>query len=176
MDARRDAGLAAAATALRVEEIAREAGGVGTTGELRLEPGIVTAVPGEASLRVDLRHPVAGALAAMLAAVRAAASEAAADRGCELDELPIWRIEPIAFDTELVERARRACEEVTGEGAVLASGALHDAAEVARRVPAAMIFVASRAGISHSREEDTGEAELRAGIEALAALAADRLV
>jgi N-carbamoyl-L-amino-acid hydrolase len=175
MDARRDAGLAAAATALRVERIAREAGGVGTTGALRFDPGIVTAVPGEASVSIDLRHPDAEALARMLAAVREAGSQAAAERDCELSERPIWRIEPIGFDPDLVERARRACERVAGEGAVLASGALHDAAEIARRVPAAMIFVASREGISHSREEDSGEAELRAGIEALALLAADRL-
>jgi len=175
MDARHDAGLAAATTALRVEEIAGAAGGVGTTGELRFAPGIVTAVPGEASLSVDIRHPDAKALAKMLAAVREAASQAAADRRCELSERPIWRIEPIGFDSDLVDRARRACERVSGEGTVLASGALHDAAEVARRVPAAMIFVASREGISHSREEDSGEAELRAGIESLAALAADCL-
>jgi hydantoinase/carbamoylase family amidase len=49
MDMRRDAGLAAARTALEVERIAREHGGVGTTGVLRLTPGIATAVPGRAA-------------------------------------------------------------------------------------------------------------------------------
>ncbi len=48
----------------------------------------------------------------------------------------------------------------------MVSGALHDAAEVASRVPVAMIFVASRDGISHAREEDSSEADLTAGIEA----------
>ncbi len=56
MDVRRDAGLAAANVALAVERIAADAGGVGTTGELDLDPGIVTAVAGEAELAVDLRH------------------------------------------------------------------------------------------------------------------------
>ena len=60
MDMRRDAGLAAASTALAVETIARELGGVGTTGVLRLEPGIPTAVAGRAELLVDLRHGEAG--------------------------------------------------------------------------------------------------------------------
>ncbi len=56
MELRNDAGLAAAETALAVERIANEHGGVGTTGELSLRPGIITAVAGEAELGVDLRH------------------------------------------------------------------------------------------------------------------------
>ena len=56
MEQRRDAGLAAAATALAVEDVARRHEGVGTTGALRLDPGVVTAVPGTAELSVDLRH------------------------------------------------------------------------------------------------------------------------
>ena len=43
----------------------------------------------------------------------------------------------------------------------MASGALHDAAEMARRVPVAMIFTPSLEGVSHSPREDTPEADLR---------------
>ena len=56
MDLRRDAGLAAAAAALTIERIPGVEGGVATTGELRLRPGIPTAIAGEAVLTVDLRH------------------------------------------------------------------------------------------------------------------------
>ena len=87
----------------------------------------------------------------------------------------MWRIEPIGFDPELVERARAACERATGTGVELASGALHDAAEIARRVPTVMIFTSSRGGISHAREEDTDEDDLRAAIEVYGLLAADCL-
>ncbi|MGH2923919.1 MAG: M20/M25/M40 family metallo-hydrolase, partial [Solirubrobacterales bacterium] len=75
----------------------------------------------------------------------------------------------------LVERARRACERATGTGEVIASGALHDAAEVARRLPAAMLFAPSERGISHAREEDTSESDLATAIEAYSLLAADCL-
>ena len=61
----------------------------------------------------------------------AAGAAAAERRGCELAETPLWRIEPIGFDTGLVFAARRACESVAGAAASLTSGALHDAAEVA---------------------------------------------
>ena len=170
MEARRDAGLAAAQAALSIERIPASEGGVATTGELRLEPGIPTAVAGRATLAVDLRHPDPAALGRMLAGTREACREAAGARRCELEERSVWRIEPIPFDPGLVAAARSACEEVAGEAAELSSGALHDAAEVARVMPAAMMFAPSKAGISHAREEDTGEADLAVAIEAYGAL------
>ena len=159
MDMRDDAGLKAARAALAVEEIARRHGGVGTTGRLTLEPGIPTAVPGRAELTVDLRHAEAEDLAAMRGEVLDAAADA--------EETPIWRIEPIAFDERLVELAA----EEAGTGRVIASGALHDAAEMARHVPVAMIFAPSSKGISHAKEEDTPEPDLEKAIEAFGRLA-----
>jgi N-carbamoyl-L-amino-acid hydrolase len=171
MDRRRDAGLAAASTALRIEEIGRSHDGVATTGGLALRPGIATAVAGEAELLVDLRHADAGELAAMLAEARAAAEQAAADRGCDFETERVWAIEPIPFDPDLVAAARDACREATGSHRVLTSGALHDAAEVARVLPAAMVFSPSVAGVSHAKEEDTREQDLVAAIEAFGLLA-----
>jgi N-carbamoyl-L-amino-acid hydrolase len=168
MEMRRDAGLAAARTALEVERIAKEHGGVGTTGVLRLTPGIPTAVPGSAELVVDLRHAAAGPLAAMLGAVREAARGAAAARGAEVEESEIWRIEPIPFDERLVAAAL----EAAGSGRSLASGALHDAAEMARHVPTAMMFTSSTNGLSHAAEEDTPEEHLELAIAAFGRLAA----
>ena len=182
MEMRRDAGLAAARMALRVEEIAREHGGVGTTGVLRLEPGIPTAVPGRAELVVDLRHEEAGPLAAMLADVREAAREAApavvgeaapagvreAPRAHTVDvtEDEIWSIEPIPFDERLVAAAL----EAAGTGRQFASGALHDAAEMARHVPTAMMFTSSTDGLSHTPEEDTPEEHLTQAVAAFGRL------
>jgi hydantoinase/carbamoylase family amidase len=171
MDSRRDAGLAAAATSLRVEEIARSEGGVATVGAIELEPGIATAVPGTASMLVDLRNRDAAALARMLESVREAAGDIAEQRGCELEDEPVWAIEPIGFDERLVGLARQACETVTGTAYELPSGALHDAASMALRVPTAMVFSPSIGGVSHSPLEDTAEHDLVAAIEAFGELA-----
>jgi allantoate deiminase len=167
MDMRHDAGLAAAASALAVEEIARRHDGVGTTGVLHLEPGIVTAVAGRAELTVDLRHPQAEPLGSMLSEVGSAAQKEAGARGCELSESEIWSIEPIHFDERLVAAAL----EEAGTGRTLASGALHDAAEMARRVPVAMMFAPSTGGLSHTKEEDTPEEDLAQAIAAFSRLA-----
>ena len=175
MDRRHDPGLVAAETALRVEEIANDAGGVGTVGGMDFEPGIPTAVPATVSMLVDLRHREPEALATMLASARDAVARSAAERGCELAEEPIWRIEPISFDPELVGLARDACEQVTGAAQELSSGALHDAASMAPHVPTAMIFSPSIDGVSHAQEEDTAEPDLAAAIESFGALASLRL-
>jgi hydantoinase/carbamoylase family amidase len=175
MDRRRDAGLAAAATALRVDEVARGEDGVGTVGSIAMEPGIPTAVPGAAAMLVDLRHPEADGLAAMLGSVQKAASACAKERDCEVTDEPVWRIDPTAFDPGLVALARRACEQVAGRDFALASGALHDAAEIAGIVPAAMVFSPSIEGISHAADEDTAEEDLRVAIEVFGALANSHL-
>ena len=107
----------------------------------------------------------------MLDSARAACETAASERHLDLSEAPVWRIEPIPFDAGLVAAARDSCADVAGEAAELESGALHDAAEVARVLPAAMMFCPSKGGISHAKEEDTDEADLAVAIEAFGALA-----
>ena len=124
---------------------------------------------------VDLRHREEDTLARMLEAVREAVRSSAAERGCEVVEEPIWRIEPISFDPELVGLAREACEEVTGTAYELSSGALHDAASMAPHVTTSMVFSPSIGGVSHAPEEDTPEPDLAAAIEAFGTLANLRL-
>jgi acetylornithine deacetylase/succinyl-diaminopimelate desuccinylase-like protein len=111
----------------------------------------------------------------MLDATRAAAAEIAERRGCELSEEPVWAIEPIAFDEGLLALAREACQSITGKPYELASGALHDAASMAPRIPTVMVFSPSIEGVSHSPEEDTSEEDLATAIEAFGALANTRI-
>ncbi len=166
MDRRADAGVAAARAIVALQGIAREHGGVCTAGRADFDPGIVTAVAGRADVLVDQRHLEPQALAAMHADARRAFAEAAAAEGCELTLEPIWRIDPVPFDEALVETAAEACAAAAGRGRRLPSGALHDASELARVCPAAMIFSSSIAGVSHAPEEDTAEADLERALSA----------
>jgi N-carbamoyl-L-amino-acid hydrolase len=168
MDARRDALAAAARFALAVREIAAGEGGVGTVGRVVARPGIATAVAGWCEVALDQRHLDAAALARMLAAAQASSETIASDEGVGVSWERTWRIEPVRFHPELVALCERAIQEVTGRCHRLPSGPLHDASAVGRAgVPAAMLFVQSLRGLSHTREEDTRPEHLELALRAL---------
>jgi len=167
MRLRRDTFMATAQAALAVREIGlRHEGGVCTVGGATSEPGVITAVPGRTEMLLDQRHLEAAELAAMLAEAREAIDKAAADHGCEVDLQHIWSIPPIPFDERLIGLARQAVQDAGGKDTAIPSGPLHDAAEMARLIPTVMIFSSSSPPVSHTKEEDTPEADLRVAIQA----------
>jgi N-carbamoyl-L-amino-acid hydrolase len=167
MDLRRDSFAAAAQAALAIREIGlRHEGGVCTVGGATSEPGVVTAVAGRTEMLLDQRHLDPHELAAMLAEAREACEQAAADHGCEVELRHLWSIPPIPFDDRLIAMAREAVVEAGGKDTAIPSGPLHDAAEMARLIPTVMIFSSSSPPVSHTKEEDTPEADLRVAIEA----------
>ena len=172
MDQRRDALLAAARLALEVRELARSRGGVGTVGRIDAEPGIPTAVAGVATMLVDQRHVEADALASLHEEAERVSRTIATKERVEVAWSPLFRIAPIPFDEHLIESAAAIVADLQGSDMRLPSGPLHDAARVAEAgVPTVMLFVRSKRGLSHTREEDTDEADLALAVEAL-----DRLV
>jgi allantoate deiminase len=168
---RRDAFLAAAQSAIAFREIAKrhstpDARVVCTVGTVRVEPGIVTAVPGVCEISLDQRALDPRVLADMLAAARAASWTAASENNASVEWRRIWQIEPRRFDPHLIELCAEAVREVTGEAPRLPSGPLHDAAEMVPHMPVVMMFASSSNGLSHCKEEDTPEPDLEKTIEA----------
>ena len=166
MALRRDSFAAAAQAALAIREVGFRHDGVCTVGGATSEPGVVTAVAGRTEMLLDQRHLDSEKLAAMLAAAREACERAAADHGCEVELRHVWSIPPIAFDDRLIELAREAVVAAGGTDTAIPSGPLHDAAEMARLIPTVMLFSSSSPPVSHTKEEDTPEADLRVAIEA----------
>jgi hydantoinase/carbamoylase family amidase len=166
MGLRRDSFAATAQAALAIREVGFRHDGVCTVGGATSEPGVVTAVAGRTEMLLDQRHLDPEALAAMLAEAREACDRAADDQGCEVELRHIWSIPPIPFDDRLIERARRAVVEAGGKDTAIPSGPLHDAAEMARLIPTVMVFSSSSPPVSHTKEEDTPEDDLRVAIEA----------
>ena len=140
---------------LAAAEIGERHDGVTTVGAVACKPGVVTAVAGETSITLDMRHIDADELAEMFAESRAAATEAAAAEGCTAHWEHIFRIPPMPFHPLLLEAARASVRDVEGHDVELPSGALHDASETARSIPTVMIFSSSTNGLSHTPEEDT---------------------
>src|SRR5215472_9305537 len=168
MDARRDAFAAAARFALDIRDIAKGAGGVSTVGRVVTRPGIVTAIAGLCEVTLDQRHLDVNTLGAMLAKAKSVGVSIAAAENVSVEWERIWRIDPVHFHSELIGICEQAIVEVAGDGHRLPSGPLHDAAEVARAgVPAAMIFVQSLRGLSHTKDEDTRPEHIELAVRAL---------
>ena len=168
---RRDAFLAAAESALAFRDIANKyttptARVVCTVGTVKVEPGIVTAVPGACEISLDQRALDADVLAAMLADARAASWTIAAKNNVSVEWKRIWKIEPRPFDRNLIALCDQAVREVTGDAPQLPSGPLHDAAEMVPHMPVVMMFAYSSNGLSHCKEEDTPEPHLLKTIDA----------
>ena len=168
---RRDAFLAAAQSAMAFREIAKkhskpDARVVCTVGTVKVEPGIVTAVPGVCEISLDQRALDPDVLAQMLAEARAAAWVAASENNVHVEWRRVWRIEPRRFDDRLIELCAEAVREVTGDAPRLPSGPLHDAAEMVPHMPVVMMFAFSTNGLSHCKEEDTPGPHLEKTIEA----------
>jgi N-carbamoyl-L-amino-acid hydrolase len=170
MDLRQDPLAAAARAVLALREAAVAEGALATVGTFAAEPGTPTAVPARVRFVADIRAAELGVLERVDTRAREEAEAAAQAEGCSVESSPVWAIDPLPFDADLVARAR----ELTGGGDPLTSGPLHDAAAVCRAgIPTAMLFVRTRGGVSHTREEDAADADLAAGIDALVQLVAE---
>jgi N-carbamoyl-L-amino-acid hydrolase len=169
---RRDALAGVSRLHLAIREITVRHGGVCTVGRVTTEPGIVTAVVGQAIMTLDQRHLDADKLAAMYREARDASERIAREERIEVAWTKIWQIQPFPFHRELIEMADDAIRRVCGVSHRLPSGPLHDAAEVCRAgVPTVMLFVQSLHGISHNKIEDTREEHLEMSVRALDQLA-----
>jgi len=141
---------------------------VWTIGHVSLHPNASSIVPGKAVFSMQWRDGDSDRLSRMEAIIRETAEEVAQTRGMELSFGPMLGLEPVAMDARLRDALADAAETVApGKWRKMPSGALHDATNVARLMPVAMLFAPSINGISHAFEEDTAEDDLVAAVEVL---------
>jgi len=169
MPLRRDAMGALAEVALGVERIARAHGpnAVGTLGEAVIANPSRNVIPGEIAFTVDVRSPDAKILEAIDTDLRAACAEIAQRRRVEIAIDAIWRKPPTVFNTKLVDAVETAAKSLGYSNRRITSGAGHDACNLATVIPAAMIFVPCKDGISHNELEDATQADCGAGANVL---------
>jgi N-carbamoyl-L-amino-acid hydrolase len=170
MRLRRDALVAAARIALELREFARARESVtANVGKLAVAPGGANVVPGFADFTIDVRATTEEGVRELESVVEATVTRIAGEEGVDAELEQTFALEPLELDGRLVGTVERAA---ISEGATftrMPSGAGHDAMVVGRHVPAAMIFVPSRGGISHSPEEYTHPSQLELGMRVLAA-------
>lgn len=169
MDARQDAGAAAARILLTARDIVRRdfPGSVLTVGDVRFEPGAFNVIPKIARLSLEFRSQDDDALDRIEHAVMAAVRSEAGDEGVTVDVTPVarWaasRLDPGVSDT--IEQVARSLGLSTRR---LSSGAGHDAEELTAITPSGLIFVPSVGGISHDPREFTRWEDVRNGATVL---------
>jgi len=172
MHLRRDAvqGLVAFTTAInkRLAGIVTPAS-VWTIGHVTVSPNASSIVPGKVVFSMQWRDAEIARLDAMEAVIRETANEITQARGLGLDYGPMLGLDPVAMDARLHGALVDAAEQIApGKWRTMPSGALHDATNVSRHLPVAMLFAPSIGGISHDFAEDTAEADLVVGLKVFA--------
>jgi len=169
MASRRDALAGAARIVLELRDEARSRGDMtANVGILTVAPGGFNVIPGTAEFTIDARAGDADAFARAEKFVRDTLERVAAEEQLELEVAETHRKPPTPLDLELQELLARGAAAEGAMARSMPSGAGHDAMILAKHVPAAMLFVPSRAGISHSPDEYTSPEQCELGARVLA--------
>jgi len=169
MPLRRDALAALSEVVLAVERVARELGpnAVGTVGEAVIANPSRNVIPGGIAFTMDCRSNSAETMDALDRGIRAAAAEIATRRKVEVAIDLVWRKEPTHFDKTLVDAVETATKALGYSNRRITSGAGHDACNLNTKIPAAMIFVPCKDGVSHNELEDATQPDCTAGANVL---------
>lgn len=170
MSLRHDALAAAAEVVLLAEEIATDPSHRGTrctVGKLEVSPGSITTIPGHVRLWVDVRDVDSGRQRETADEIVRRARLKCKDRGVTLTPRLLSDSSPVVLPAWIRRIISAECDRSATSYKVMNSGASHDTQMVNHAVPAGLIFVPSRAGLSHVPEEWTSSTDLALGVSVL---------
>jgi allantoate deiminase len=162
MNMRSDALVAAARMIGEVGQIARSLSDqtVATVGRIECEPNAINVIPASVRFTIDLRSPDAALLQTGHDQIEQMILRDYNQRSLLVTEDQ----PPVQMDAALCARLAGSAGRPIIE---TYSGALHDAAIIAAVIPTAMLFVASRDGISHHPDEFSRIEDITAAAEVL---------
>jgi allantoate deiminase len=169
MASRRDAFAGVARITLELRDEARSRGDMtANIGICEVRPGGFNVIPGVVEFTVDVRAGEAEAFERVERFARELFERVASEEQLELDVTVTHRKPPVPLDPELQMLLEVAAGEEGATVRRMPSGAGHDAMVLGKHVPAGMLFVPSRAGISHSPDEFTPPEHCELGARVLA--------
>lgn len=171
MPLRHDALCAAAELALAVEKAAKSSASgdcVATVGTFSPHPGAINSIPSRVDLGLDLRDTQLTTRLAAFEQIRQTAERLEDERGVTISFETINADPPAVCADAIVDAVEKATSELGYSSRRLVSRAYHDALFMARIAPTGMIFVPSRAGVSHRPDEFTSQEEIARGVATLA--------
>jgi hydantoinase/carbamoylase family amidase len=182
---RSDALLTTSKLILQSHRLAASHGALASTGILNLKPGSTNTVPGFVKFSLDIRAASDDIVERLEKELKAAFNDISKGTGdarlndgciqgkpCEVT----WRLDfaspATIFHDECIDCVRKAAKSIFGSETEamtkdMTSGAGHDSVYTSRHVPTSMIFVPSRAGISHNPSEYTKPEDCALGAQVL---------
>lgn len=169
LDARQDALLAAAAMLVAINKAGRAEGDEARVSVGRFIPATdgPSTIVGAVNFVIDIRHPDEAALDRLEERCAALCRQTARRYNCEAEVSRRLDVPPRKFDADCISAVQGAVDALGYSNQQIASGALHDASNVAALVPTTMIFVPCRDGISHNVAEYAAPEDLAAGCDVL---------
>jgi len=134
---------------------------------VQVEPGSPNTIPGRTEFSIDLRHPSDAVLTAIEQALHRLARDEALLQGVQVRIERLMTVAPAVFDPACIAALTAAADRSGTPYLRMTSGAMHDASNIARIAPAAMIFIPCRDGISHSEDEWIDPEHLASGCQLL---------
>ncbi|HTK51391.1 MAG TPA: M20 family metallo-hydrolase [Gemmatimonadaceae bacterium] len=178
MDQRQDAMLAAARFAVAVNDAVRSVPGrtVATIGRMVVSPNTTNVIPGQVVLTVDLRDLDSAKITHFTDRLAQLGQEIGTATKTTFDIKQSVDTAPAISDPQVMAWIDGAAASLGFTRQRMPSGAGHDAQEMSRIAPMAMIFVPSVGGISHSPKEFTKPQDVVNGADVLlnAVIAADK--
>lgn len=169
LDQRQDALLASARMIAGLNELGRSYGTAArvSVGRLQTATDGPSTIVGQASFVIDIRHPDATILERLSREATQLCKSLAETSYCGVKISRRIEVPPTVFDQACVDALESSAIAQGYSYKKMASGALHDAANVATVTPTAMVFVPCRNGISHNVLEYASPEDLAAGTNVL---------
>jgi len=169
MDFRRDALVAAAEMIQRLERIAVDFDlrAMLTVGQLAIAGSSRNTISGQVSFTIDLRHHEDRAIDAIEQALRDGLDEIARRRGVQTEIVTVWNSPFTPFDSACVAAVANSAVALGYSHQEIVSGAGHDAINMARYCPTAMVFIPCAGGLSHNEAESASPEHAAQGADVL---------
>jgi N-carbamoyl-L-amino-acid hydrolase len=169
MNQRHDALLAAARYVEAVNRAVTSVPGrqVGTVGRIQAFPGAYNVIPGKVVTTLELRDLDAAKIQTVFAQIKVEVAAIEKATGTTFTFQSTNTIVPAPTDMRVRAVIGDAATRLGFTTKLMPSGAGHDAQEIAPVAPVGMIFIPSRAGISHSPKEFSSPIDITNGANVL---------
>ena len=171
MDMRQDALVSGAKLILAVQQAGlseKTYGTVATVGIVDVESASINVIPGKVNLWVDVRGIDAASIKRTVNSIRKSVQKISIEDRIKAELILLTEDNPVSMDKVLGKKLEQICLQKGYSCLHMHSGAGHDAMQMAKLMPATMLFIPCKNGISHNPAEYAEIDEFCRGIEVLA--------